>query len=204
MANRLVEFSASSIDAAVRGGQELGSGGFGTVYLGYIRGRAVAVKKLHGAHTAESWMTEVQILGAVDHSNIVRLIGYCRRTLGGRRALVYEYCKYGSLQRQLNLSSFTWRQGLRVVAEAARALRYLHANGVLHRDIKADNILIGLGGATKLADVGVAAMGRAVVGRQGATMVAACHGTNGCSHLQQPILSRVWRLQARCPPCLVQ
>uniref|UniRef100_A0A7N0RJJ6 non-specific serine/threonine protein kinase n=1 Tax=Kalanchoe fedtschenkoi TaxID=63787 RepID=A0A7N0RJJ6_KALFE len=143
----------------------IGEGGYGVVYRGrLVNGTAVAVKKiLNNLGQAEKeFRVEVEAIGHVRHKNLVRLLGYCIE--GVQRMLVYEYVNNGNLEQWLHGSlnengGLTWEARMKIVTGIARALAYLHESiepKVIHRDIKASNILLDHDFNGKLSDFGLA------------------------------------------------
>ncbi|CAM8951643.1 unnamed protein product [Rhodiola kirilowii] len=143
----------------------IGEGGYGVVYRGRLaNGTDVAVKKiLNNLGQAEKeFRVEVEAIGHVRHKNLVRLLGYCIE--GVHRMLVYEYVSNGNLEQWLHgtsneKGSLTWEARMKIVTGIARALAYLHESIepiVIHRDIKAGNILIDKDFNGKLSDFGLA------------------------------------------------
>ncbi|XVE96118.1 hypothetical protein REPUB_Repub02eG0193700 [Reevesia pubescens] len=146
---------------------KLGKGGFGTVYKGSWRNKDVAVKRVSKkSHQGkQEFIAEVTTIGNLNHKNLVKLIGWCyeRREL----LLVYEYMPNGSLDKFIfcdNKASMVeltlnWEQRLIIIQGVAQALDYLH-NGcqkkVLHRDIKASNIMLDSEFNARLGDFGLA------------------------------------------------
>ncbi|PKI36855.1 receptor-like cytoplasmic kinase 176 [Punica granatum] len=153
----------------------VGEGGFGDVYKGWINpctmtatkennGSIVAVKRLRrtGAQGHKEWLNELRFLSEFNHPNIVKLIGYCCEDQ--QRILVYEYMLRGSLEELLfgeNNQELSWSRRIRIALGAARGLEYLHehAEPVIHRDIKASNILLDGDFTAKLSDFGLARLG---------------------------------------------
>ncbi|KAF8053910.1 hypothetical protein N665_1363s0012 [Sinapis alba] len=147
-----------------RESQLLGAGGFGKVYKGILpSGTQIAVKKVY--HDAEQGMkqyvAEIASMGRLRHKNLVQLLGYCRRK--GELLLVYDYMPNGSLDNYLfnkdKVKDLTWSQRLNIIKGVASALLYLHEEWeqvVLHRDIKASNILLDAGLNGRLGDFGFA------------------------------------------------
>lgn len=143
----------------------IGDGGFGTVYKACLHGgKTVAVKKLSDAKTQgnREFMAEMETLGKVKHPNLVSLIGYC--SFSEEKLLVYEYMVNGSLDHWLRnqtgiLDVLDWSKRLKIAVGAARGLAFLHHGfipHIIHRDIKASNILLDSEFEPKVADFGLA------------------------------------------------
>ncbi|XVF07377.1 hypothetical protein REPUB_Repub06bG0133400 [Reevesia pubescens] len=146
---------------------KLGKGGFGTVYKGSWRNKDVAVKRVSKkSHQGkQEFVAEVTTIGNLNHKNLVKLIGWCyeRREL----LLVYEYMPNGSLDKfifcddkaSMEELRLNWEQRLTIIRGVDQALEYLH-NGcqkrVLHRDIKASNIMLDSEFNARLGDFGLA------------------------------------------------
>ncbi|EPS66729.1 hypothetical protein M569_08043, partial [Genlisea aurea] len=156
--------------------QILGRGGFGVVYKGVLNSAVrpgyadtttlVAIKELdaEGLQGDREWLAEVNYLGQLRHSNLVKLIGYCCE--GDHRLLVYEYMAAGSLEKRLfsrSRSLLTWRRRLRIALDAARGLAFLHGvdeqQPIIYRDFKTSNILLDQDLNAKLSDFGLARFG---------------------------------------------
>ncbi|KAK1307674.1 putative LRR receptor-like serine/threonine-protein kinase [Acorus calamus] len=142
---------------------KLGEGGFGRVYKGKIAdGREVAVKQLSVAsHQGKSqFVTEIATISAVQHRNLVKLYGCCIE--GERRILVYEYLKNKSLDQALFGKSrlhLDWQMRFNICLGTARGLAYLHEESrvrIVHRDVKASNILLDAELNPKISDFGLA------------------------------------------------
>ncbi|CAM8938275.1 unnamed protein product [Rhodiola kirilowii] len=142
--------------------KELGDGGFGTVYYGVLKdGREVAVKRLyeHNCRRVEQFMTEVEILTKMRHKNLVALYG-CTSRRSRELLLVYEYVPNGTVADHLHgdrahYSPLTWSVRMSIAMETASALAYLHANDIIHRDVKTNNILLDGNFCVKVADFGL-------------------------------------------------
>ncbi|XP_019059319.1 PREDICTED: LOW QUALITY PROTEIN: LEAF RUST 10 DISEASE-RESISTANCE LOCUS RECEPTOR-LIKE PROTEIN KINASE-like 1.3 [Tarenaya hassleriana] len=142
--------------------KELGDGGFGTVYYGVLRdGRAVAVKRLYerSLRRVEQFKNEIDILKSLKHPNLVILYG-CTSRHSRELLLVYEYISNGTLADHLHgdrakTHHLSWPVRLEIAIETANALSYLHASGIIHRDVKTTNILLDNNFQVKVADFGL-------------------------------------------------
>ncbi|XP_060669407.1 probable serine/threonine-protein kinase PBL11 isoform X2 [Ziziphus jujuba] len=155
----------------------LGQGGSADVYKGFLSycnctytaskpnaGLAVAVKILRkkDPQGQEEWENEVKFLSKLNHPNIVQLIGYCCD--GEHRILVYECMSRGSLEDHLLKEverKLNWRTRINIAFGIAEGLAYIHARGkpIIHRDLKASNILLDANFKPKLSDFGLALYG---------------------------------------------
>ncbi|KAL8537268.1 hypothetical protein ACS0TY_012438 [Phlomoides rotata] len=142
----------------------LGRGGFGKVYKGVMSDsrREVAVKKVchESRQGMKEFVAEIVSIGRMRHRNLVSLLGYCRRR--GELLLVYEYMPNGSLDKYLHDQpeiTLDWDQRFRVIKGVAAGLLYLHEEWeqvVIHRDIKASNVLLDGEMNGRLGDFGLA------------------------------------------------
>jgi serine/threonine-protein kinase len=158
----------------------LGSGGMGAVYkarqISLDRDVALKVlpKHLVGNKTfVERFKREARLMAKLDHPNILHCYGSGEDH--GFHFLAVEYGEAGSMQHWLNkLGKLEVGDALHAVIACARALEYAHEQGLIHRDIKPDNILLTAGGVVKLADLGLA---KAITEDAGLTRTGTAAGT---------------------------
>ncbi|KAF5454667.1 hypothetical protein F2P56_024314 [Juglans regia] len=143
---------------------KLGQGGFGPVYKGkLLDGREIAVKRLarSSGQGLEELKTEVVLVAKLLHRNLIRLLGFCLED--GEKLLVYEYLPNGSLDRvlfdQTKRFPLEWERRYKIIVGIARGLLYLHEDSqlrIIHRDLKASNILLDENMNPKISDFGLA------------------------------------------------
>ncbi|KAL5774508.1 hypothetical protein ACOSP7_012065 [Xanthoceras sorbifolium] len=144
---------------------KIGRGGFGTVYKGILKNSTrVAVKTLsaESKQGVREFLTEINTLTNVRHPNLVELIGCC--VDGNKRILVYEYVENNSLDRVLLGSKksnirLDWEKRSAICIGIAKGIAFLHEElvpHIVHRDIKASNILLDQEFNPKIGDFGLA------------------------------------------------
>ncbi|CAN4109606.1 unnamed protein product [Withania somnifera] len=162
-------FSYKELKAATHGfiaSNRIGEGGFGSVYKGRLQdGSFVAVKvlsvELESMRGETEFVSEIAALSNIRHQNLVTLRGYC--VDGTKRLLVYDYMENNCLSQTLlgeeqNRSKFTWELRRKIAKGIAKGLSCLHEEvnpHVVHRDIKASNILLDQNFTPKIADFGL-------------------------------------------------
>lgn len=160
-------FKYKDLYIATKGFREkelLGTGGFGRVYRGTLPKSKIeiAVKKIshESRQGMKEFVAEIVSIGRLRHRNLVQLLGYCRRK--GELLLVYDYMPNGSLDKYLYDQprvTLNWRQRFRVIKGVALGLFYLHEEWeqvVIHRDVKASNVLLDAELNGRLGDFGLA------------------------------------------------
>eukprot|EP00253_Pinus_taeda_P006437 PITA_06437 len=164
---QLIMFKMETLLAATENfhdDNKLGEGGFGPVYKGTTPdGKEIAVKRLslNSAQGKKEFLNEVKLVAKIQHRNLVKLLGYCVE--GSKTVLVYEYLPNKSLDKILfhpnHRKQLDWHKRYNIILGVARGLLYLHQDSVLrivHRDIKASNILLDEKLNPKIADFGLA------------------------------------------------
>ncbi|KAL0010458.1 hypothetical protein SO802_005566 [Lithocarpus litseifolius] len=159
-------FSYEELDKATNGFSKnnfIGQGGFGHVHKGVLPNeKVVAVKqlKLDSKQGEREFRAEIEIISRIHHKHLVSLVGYC--ISGEQRLLVYEFVPNGNLEYHLHgLESPTmnWPTRLKIAIGSAKGLAYLHEDcqpKIIHRDIKAANILLDSDFDAKVSDFGLA------------------------------------------------
>src|SRR5690348_14740448 len=154
-----VEQLRATLGAQYRIERELGGGGMSRVFLAedLALARPVVIKVLHpelaAGVNADRFKREVQLLARLQHPHIVPIL-----TAGEANGLPYyvmPFVRGQSLRARLDGGPLPPADAAALLADVAKALAAAHADGVVHRDIKPDNILIS-GGAAVVADFGIA------------------------------------------------
>jgi serine/threonine protein kinase len=136
----------------------LGHGTEGVVYLArdVLLGRRVALKTLRSSTMeATRGVEEARLLATLEHPNIVRV--YHAQRHKETWLVVFEYVSGGTLEKHIERAGpMTPPRAVALMAQAAAGLGYAHELGVLHRDVKPQNLLLNHRGDIKLADFGLA------------------------------------------------
>jgi len=137
----------------------IGTGKYGEVSLGEWLGTPVAIKKLleNDEDTNGLVDRELQILKEIRHPQIVQFLGVSRNN-DNETHIITEFMDGGDLFDALIFGDFelTWKEKLRISLDIAQGCRYLQAQGILHRDLKSQNVLLGSNRRAKLCDLGLA------------------------------------------------
>ncbi|KAK4491829.1 hypothetical protein RD792_002606 [Penstemon davidsonii] len=144
---------------------KVGEGGFGSVYKGKLRDGQMAAIKVLSAESRQGvreFVTEIKVISDIEHGNLVKLYGCCVEN--DHRILVYNYLENNSLAQTLlggghNTIQFSWKTRVKIGIGVARGLAYLHEEvrpHIVHRDIKASNILLDKDLTPKISDFGLA------------------------------------------------
>ncbi|KAJ9554420.1 hypothetical protein OSB04_018465 [Centaurea solstitialis] len=163
---------------------KIGEGGFGPVYKGVLEdGREVAVKRLSetSQQGLDEFKNEVICIAKLQHRNLVKLLGYCIH--GNEMILIYEYMANKSLDSFLfdetRSSILDWPRRFHIINGMARGILYLHQDSclrIIHRDLKAGNILLDADMNPKISDFGLA---RKFVGQDAMAKTKKVVGTYG-------------------------
>jgi tetratricopeptide (TPR) repeat protein/predicted Ser/Thr protein kinase len=141
--------------------RELGRGGMGVVYRAHDRGlnRTVALKMvLHGTHARHQdiirFLAEAETAAQLQHHGIAQIFG--TGTANGLPYFVMEYVDGGPLADRLKAGPMPLREAARISEQLAEAVAYAHSAGVVHRDLKPNNIMLTSAGVPKVTDFGLA------------------------------------------------
>uniref|UniRef100_A0ACD5VWI4 Uncharacterized protein n=1 Tax=Avena sativa TaxID=4498 RepID=A0ACD5VWI4_AVESA len=145
---------------------KIGQGGFGSVYMAKLEGgQEVAVKRLSlkSVQGIGEFKNEVKLIAKLQHRNLVRLLGCCID--GDERMLVYEFMHNNSLDTFIfdegKRKLLGWKNRFEIILGIARGLLYLHEDSrvrIIHRDMKASNVLLDRNMVPKISDFGIARM----------------------------------------------
>ncbi|VAH64836.1 unnamed protein product [Triticum turgidum subsp. durum] len=145
---------------------KIGQGGFGPVYMAKLEdGQEVAVKRLSkkSVQGVVEFKNEVKLIAKLQHRNLVRLLGCCIDDQ--ERMLVYEFMHNNSLDTFIfdegKRKLLGWKNRFEIILGIARGLLYLHEDSrvrIIHRDLKASNVLLDKNMIPKISDFGIARM----------------------------------------------
>src|SRR5512144_748147 len=140
---------------------ELGRGGMATVYRAYDPSfeREVAIKVLprelmHDPQFRDRFRREIKLIASLEHPAIVPV--YDVGEEDGVPYFVMRYMPGGSLTQWIDKGKFSLEDAARIIERLSSALAYAHKNGLVHRDLKPDNILFDNNGDPFISDFGVA------------------------------------------------
>ncbi|AEE83018.1 serine/threonine kinase-like protein [Arabidopsis thaliana] len=162
----------------------LGQGGFGEVFKGVLQdGSEIAVKRLskESAQGVQEFQNETSLVAKLQHRNLVGVLGFCME--GEEKILVYEFVPNKSLDQFLfeptKKGQLDWAKRYKIIVGTARGILYLHHDSplkIIHRDLKASNILLDAEMEPKVADFGMARIFRVDQSRADTRRVVGTHG----------------------------
>ncbi|KAF2314722.1 hypothetical protein GH714_030172 [Hevea brasiliensis] len=199
--NNLCIYSVATIKAATNGfsfDNKLGQGGFGPVYKGRLtEGQEIAVKRLsnRSGQGLEEFKNELILIAKLQHMNLVRLLGFCIQ--GEEKMLVYEYMPNKSLDffifgDESRRKVLDWNKRFNIIEGIAQGLLYLHKYSrlrIIHRDLKASNILLDEEMNPKISDFGMARIFKANESEANTCTVVGTRGYMSPEYIMEGIFS---------------
>jgi serine/threonine protein kinase len=143
-------------------GEQIGQGGFSVIHKGLLNGTPVAIKKIFDPRLTDELLAEIQneivMQSILRHPNIALLMGVIPQI--PNIVIVFEHVAQGSLFNLLHMKKskvdITLQQKLKIAIDTARVYQYMHSLGIVHRDIKSQNVLIDRNLEVKVCDFGLA------------------------------------------------
>ncbi|MBV9928559.1 MAG: serine/threonine protein kinase [Acidobacteria bacterium] len=144
--------------------RKIGSGGMGEVYLAEdlaLGGRRVALKALGGEfgedeQRVRSFRKEARAASGLNHKHILTVHAFIAG--GGKSFIVTEYIEGQTLREKLGRGPLDVPTALKLTGQIASALEAAHARGVVHRDVKPENVIVRPDGDAKVLDFGIATL----------------------------------------------
>ncbi|KAI9003457.1 kinase-like domain-containing protein, partial [Hyaloraphidium curvatum] len=147
-------------DIQVDESRKLGEGGFGTVHVGLLRGSVpVAVKRIKGGmdeSTLRSFRKEVQAWTGLVQRNVLPLMAVCLDP----PMMVTDLVECGNLRQFLSQRDWDVRIALALLLDVSHGMAYIHSEGIVHGDLKPQNILVDRGNRAMVTDFGLARLQR--------------------------------------------
>jgi len=164
--------------------EKLGEGGMGVVYKAQDTklDRVVAIKFLPQHLTTESvekerFVHEAKATSALNHTNVTTI--YEIDEFEGQTFIVMEYCEGETLRKIVEKETLSIRKVLDIAVQICEGLTMAHEKGIVHRDIKSDNIMLTPRGHVKIMDFGLAKL-------KGATKLTQTRSTLGTASYMSP------------------
>jgi len=144
--------------------RQIGKGGFGAIYLIYDSAiqEEIIFKILNPQLSMDEislarFVQELKLTRGITHRNVIRLFDFM--DLGGARAVSMEYFPSRDLGKIIRSEgAIDLQRGLRILSQVCEGLMAAHAGGVVHRDVKPANILVGKDDTVKIVDFGLASV----------------------------------------------
>jgi tRNA A-37 threonylcarbamoyl transferase component Bud32 len=177
--------------------REVGRGMSAQVYLGAYYGQEVAVKQFYGSSQnketfteefIEQFQNESRLMSRLHHPNVVRFYGSHLGDVGSKALMVTEFCSKGSLNDliQQRAPEVQRVEFYHLASDIAKGMQFIHAKGLIHRDLKPDNVLMNNHSEVKLCDFGLSKL---VKGDNTAAMITMTAGVGTPAYMAVEMIS---------------
>ncbi|KAF8734663.1 hypothetical protein AX14_003174 [Amanita brunnescens Koide BX004] len=146
----------------------IGRGGFGFVFKGEFRGAAVALKLLYKTRHHDDFCREALMWRSLNHERVLPFLGIFEDEAASRIFLVSPYMKNGTLCQWRKKTGPSTSEIQRLILEVAEGTQYIHSEGIVHGDLRGDNVLLDSHLHAQIADFGLTRHSEATVTRSGA------------------------------------
>ena len=160
------KYIGKRIDGRYEIREQIGNGGMAYVFKAHdvIEDRTVAVKILKEEYLANDeflrrFKNESKAIALLSHPNIVKVfdVSFTEKM----SAIVMEYIEGITLKEYISMKgAISWKEAVHFVVQILRALQHAHDNGIVHRDVKPQNIMVMSDGTIKMMDFGIARFAR--------------------------------------------
>jgi len=135
----------------------IGQGAYSVVWKGTVNEEIVAIKELNisSPEDIEAWYRELYLMAYLhSHDYVVKLKAYC--ITQNKLTIVMEFMEQGSIYDLIHNKKIKWSklQKVRVLRHVVKAIKSIHDQSIIHRDLKSMNILVDSNNVAKLADLG--------------------------------------------------
>ncbi|KAF8330113.1 kinase-like domain-containing protein [Amanita rubescens] len=145
----------------------IGRGGFGFVFKGELRGAAVALKQLYKTRRHDDFCREALLWRSLNHERVLPFLGIFEDEAASRMFLVSPYMENGTLCQWRKTGPATL-EIQRLILEVAEGMQYIHSEGIIHGDLRGDNILLDSDFHAQIADFGLTRHSDATATQSGA------------------------------------
>ena len=179
--NKMDRYLGRTLDNRYEIQKVLGKGGMAVVYKAHdhLLGRAVAMKILRDDMAADAefrsrFQAEAQAVAMLSHPNIVSVYDVSRQP--DVDYIVMELIEGITLKQYMkSKGQLDFKECVHFAVQVARALSHAHSKGIVHRDIKPQNIMINMDGSAKVADFGIAYLESTQAAETGGTAIGSVH-----------------------------
>ncbi|KAF8321905.1 kinase-like domain-containing protein [Amanita rubescens] len=146
----------------------VGRGGFGFIFKGELKGAAVALKLLYKTRHDDDFCREALMWRSLNHERVLPFLGIFEDESASRMFLVSPYMKNGTLSQWRKKTGHSTLEIQRLILEVAEGIQYIHSEGIVHGDLRGDNVLLDCDFHAQIADFGLTRHSEATVTQSGA------------------------------------